>query len=242
MVLTGRKWSWSVAAGEFLVIALGVLGALTADAWNDARRDRIAEGEYLERLHAELQVDTARHTFILGWMDRKEESLRRIAPVLGSRAVAVEDTAKFVSDLANASNFGWNVGPLATDATFEDLRSSGKLGLIQDAALRSRIIEYYRRAEAADRRIEARGTDYPHIAYRVIPTSSDQEANRFGGSERAVVEDMGALLASVRASGLSEHVLAETNRAIFIRNSITTLRGLAIQLLNVVSANLDSRE
>lgn len=226
------------AAGEFAVIVLGVLVALAADAWNDRRLDRAEEREYLERLHTALQEDTAQYQFILNWMDRKEAGLRRVDELLSSPTAIVQDSEDFASHLAAAQNFGWNVGPLGARATFEDLRSSGKLGLLREVDLRNRLIEYYGRTESEDRRIEARRTDFPRIAYRFVPAVRTTEPGRFGASERVGVKDPNALLQTLRASALSDHVQAELNRTLFIRGSISDLQTNATQLLEEISQAL----
>ncbi len=240
MILGKGQFSWLAALAELLIIALGVLVALGADAWNDRRLARGEEADYLSRVFSELQVDTAAHTFILTRVELKEASLRRIAAVLGSSDASLPDTASFLTDLGDASDLGWNAGPLAESATFEDLRSSGKLGLIRDPALRMSIINYYRRAEGEDRRIIARRTQYPHIAYRIVPQSGELLEGQFGGVELVAAENRASVVAAVRASELSDHVIAETNRALFIHGAVTSLRGQALTLLGVISDYLDA--
>lgn len=197
---------------------------------------RLEESQYLNRLRADVERDTTGYDFVMEGTARKEASLRRLGLLLGSATSTVTDTSTFRADLSDASNFGWNVGPLATAATYEDLRSSGRLGLIRSADLRARIISYYTHAIGAERRIEARSTEYPHIAYRLIPQAGGLEATGHGGEERAVIGNLEELLSALRASGLSDHVVAERNRALFIRNAVGELRSEADSLLNQISA------
>lgn len=229
--------SWSRIISEFVVIVFGVLTALAADGWNDARLQRIEEAEYLKRLQADVQHDTAQHGYIIEFMDQKETSLRRLNALLTAQTFSEADTASLLLHLANASNFGWNVGPLARRATYEDLRSSGKLGLIRDPELRGDVINYQSRAEAQDRRIQARRTQYPHIAYRLVPSSRAAAPNDFGSSELAEAQDLESLLATLRGSELRYHVLAEINRTLFIRNVVEELRGDAVHLLGELPSN-----
>jgi hypothetical protein len=226
---------WARIGGEFFVIVLGVPVALPVDAWNDARLDRIEEAEYLVRLEQDLRRDTAEYRFILDWMDRKETSLRRLDAVLNARTGDLADTDALFEDLSAASNFGWNVGSLSVRATFEDLRSSGKLGLLRDPDLRGLLVACRERSEGVHRRIEARRTQYPDIAYRLVPSSRSVEANDFGAAERMDVENLRSLLATLRESELPSHVVAETNRALFIRTVVSDLRDAAVELLNAVS-------
>jgi hypothetical protein len=215
-------------AGEFVVIVLGVLVALAADAWNDSRLERKEEALYLQRLHTSIVSDTLYYRFVLDWMDRKEMALERLDVLLTSPDTGFHpDTV--LADWAAAPNFGWNVGPLASEATFEDLRSSGKLGVIQDPGLRSQVIEYYESAAGEDRRIEARRTAFPTVAYRLIPFDRAESASEF-----ATASDVSALLGKIRESELPGYILAETNRANFIRGSITRIQGLAAELLDAL--------
>lgn len=238
MLRVAERFPWQRAAAEFVVIVFGVLVALGADAWNDTRLDRKEEREYLVRLHGEIERDTSQYRFVLDWMDRKEAGLDRLARVFASTTQVIPDTAQFLTDIAAASNFGWNVGPLGGRATYEDLRSSGKLGPIRNRPLRTSIIEYYEDADSEDRRIEARRTEYPRIAYRIMPSARTAEPGRFGASERVESKDLGALLRAIHSSDLAAHIVAERDRTLFIRNVVSGLRDDAVHLLEDISAEL----
>jgi len=228
-----RTVPWTRLIGEFVVIVSGVLVALAADSWNDSRLEREEERQYLERLHTEVATDTVNFRFILGWMDRKEIGLQRLEAVFSS-ATAPFDADTVLADLTAAPNFGWNVGPLAGEATFEDLRGSGKLGLIRDPDLRGQIIGYYEEAESEDRRLQARRTPYPALSYQLIPFSREGSQT----DEFAVSGDVRALLETLRRSELPSYVLAESNRASFTRASIMRMRELAMKLLRSISDGL----
>ena len=232
------RFGLSRALAEFAVIVLGVLVALAADAWNDRRLDRLEEHEYLSRIHSDLIQDTLQYAFLLAWMDRKQVALDSVARWLSDERVT-PDSAVMAPHLAAASNFGWNVGPFGTNATFEDLRSSGKLGLIEDADLRTRLIRYREDAESEDRRIQARKTGYPLTAYTLIPSSGDPEPGEFGASENVEFESASALLATLRNSELRTQVLAERNRALFIRQAVLRLRAQATGLIALVAEELE---
>jgi len=228
-----RSVPWARLVGEFIVIVAGVLAALAADSWNDSRLERRDEAQYLVQLHAELVDDTLNFRFILDWIDRKELGLQRLDAVLSS-AAATFDPDTVLADLTAAPNFGWNVGPLAGEATFEDLRSSGKLGLISNRDLRAQIIKYYEEAESEDRRLQARRTPYPALSYQLVRFRRE----RGQADELAVSDDVGTLLEELRRSELPSYVLAESNRASFTRASITGMQELAVRMLNAIAEEL----
>lgn len=226
------------ALAELILVAAGVFLALAVDGWNDSRLDRIEEAGYLTRIRAELEEDTADFEFILGAIDSKEASLLRLRSLLESSNPIPADSGQFLDDLGQSANFGWNVGPLTKSASYEDLRSSGKLGLIRDPALRLALVRYYSDAEGEDRRMEARKTAYPMIAYRVVPRRTEYFPELEPGLG---IDGVRQLLAEARSIGLSGEIIAELNRARFIRKSITDLKVRAVELLGQLEAYLRNR-
>jgi hypothetical protein len=226
------------ALAELILIGAGVLLALAVDGWNDSRLDGIEEAGYLDRIRAELEDDTTHFNFILGSIDSKEASLLRLRSLLESSVPIPPDSGQFLDDLGQSANFGWNVGPLTRSASYEDLRSSGKLGLIRNPALRLAMVRYYSVAEGEDRRMEARKTAYPMLAYRVVPRRTEYSPElepAFG------VDAVRGLLAEARKAGLSGEIIAELNRARFVRGSITGLKEQAIELLGQFEAYSGSK-
>lgn len=216
------------ALAELILVAAGVFLALAVDGWNDSRLDRIEEAGYLDRVTTELEDDTTYFNLVLVSIDAKEASLLRLRSLLESSDAVPPDSSQFLLDLGQSANFGWNVGPLTRSASYEDLRSSGKLGLIRDPALRLALVRYYALAEGEDRRMEARKTGYPGIAYRVVPRREEYFPELEAGLG---IDGIRGLLAETRRSGLSGEIIAELNRARFIRTSITDLKDQAIELL-----------
>jgi hypothetical protein len=108
--------------------------------------------------------------------------------------------------------------------------------LINDPRLRRQLIEYYYEVEDARERMDARRTGYPHVAYRLVPRSSefsvsgDLEGNRL----RQVIQ-------AIRRSELSEHVQAEINLGRFIQSVTDSLDSLSRSLLRDFSAYRGTR-
>lgn len=122
-----------------------------------------------------------------------------------------------------------------------DLRSSGKLGLIRNHDLRTSIVASYQSADSEGRRIEARRTEYPRIAYRLVPSARMAEPGKFGASEQVAPGDLEVLLRAIRSSDLAPHIVAERNRALFILNVASGLRAEAVQLLEDIAMELEGK-
>lgn len=224
---------------EFTVIVVGVLVALAVDQWAEDRSERELERSYLARLVEDLERDRANYDAWLTMLEEKEESLERVARFLRSAPASASDAEAVLRDIANGTNFAWNVAPLAGRATFDDLRGTGNLGLLESGAVRHNLVRYYYSVEAAERRIDARSTDYPGISYALFRRP---EAAAGPGAATAALEllpdtsvgreELDRAVARVRASQLGQHVEAEINRGRFIRAMLGSLREEATTLLS----------
>jgi hypothetical protein len=226
---------------EFTVIVVGVLVALAVDQWAEDRSERELERSYLARLIEDLERDTANYDAWHALLDEKEESLERVARFLRSPPTPASDPGAVLRDVANGTNFAWNVAPLAGRATFDDLRGAGSLGLIESGVVRSMLVRYYYSVEGAERRIEARSTDYPGISYALFRRP---EAAAGPGAATSALEllpdtsvgheELERAVARLRASQLGLHIEAEINRGRFIRAMLGSLREEATTVLSDV--------
>lgn len=49
--------NWFTVVLEVLIVVAGIFVGLQVDGWNEARKDRALEREYLIRLHQDIQAD-----------------------------------------------------------------------------------------------------------------------------------------------------------------------------------------
>jgi hypothetical protein len=229
------KLEWPYFVGELLIVTLGVLIALALDSWNDARLERRVEDEVLEWLISDMESDTA---FFAEWSSNVVEKLAALdylSAVLADPNSLVEDSLAFLNAIAVGSYYSWNQ-PAMRRTTFDELVSSGNLGLIDDAIVRRRVVEYYYVEEDSRKRMEGRRTEYPQIAYRLVPRSSEWTAQESlqGARLRLTIDE-------IRRSDLSEHVVAEINFAGFLQSTIVPLDSLARDLLVELESYREAR-
>lgn len=136
---TIRKFNWKYAFGETLLIVIGVTIALAASSWYENRVDRRTEADYIERLHAALATDVSRFSDFERILDAKAKTLNSL--LTKNVDSLLSDGA---GDLMNDLNYSeYKALPESNNATFEELKSSGKLALIRDAHLRDALAQYY---------------------------------------------------------------------------------------------------
>lgn len=125
---------------EAAVIAAGVFAALAADNWNDARKDRQLEQEFLRGLVLDLRanVDTGEHH--QSQSAGLEGALRRVITAVSTGVNSWESPDDFAMDLILCTYLNT---PELVSITFDELQSTGSMRLIRDSELRRRLAFYY---------------------------------------------------------------------------------------------------
>ncbi len=57
LVTALRKQSWLTVVLELVVVVVGIFLGLQVDSWNEARKDRVLEQQYVASLKADFQAD-----------------------------------------------------------------------------------------------------------------------------------------------------------------------------------------
>lgn len=112
---------------------------LQVDQWNQDRKERVLESQYLLSIKRDLQADVAE-------LDRTIELARQRAQSGRLLITAINDNRLD----GNPTNFVWAVYnslllnyPSYTRTTVDELSSTGNLRLIRDESLKSQLAEYY---------------------------------------------------------------------------------------------------
>jgi hypothetical protein len=135
-----RKQEWTAIAIDLVIVVLGVVIGIQVSNWNAERADRSRAHGYLERIRDDLDADIA------GYRDRLD--FWGEVSASGAKGLAYAETG----DAAGATqwqllrDYFWasQVGAFnLTEATYDELRSAGELGLLGDPRLRDRLASYY---------------------------------------------------------------------------------------------------
>lgn len=141
MILTNitralRDQNWLAVGIEFVIVILGVVVGFQVTAWNAARQDRALEQAYLERLASEfvaIQNELIDHHDDLD--DAREQTLGLIDAVDRQDVEAMQANAMALILITRVSEVQ------IQSAALVELISSGRLGLIQDDALRTALAQ-----------------------------------------------------------------------------------------------------
>lgn len=135
-----RKQDWSTVVVEVLVLMIGLVAAFQVDRWWEARGDRLDEQKYIARLIADLEEDVPALEYSISLAGVRQDFLEFLVEVAANPAVASERPTYFLVAVTQAA---YTYTPSLASHTFEDLRSTGNLGLIQDEDIRRALRSYY---------------------------------------------------------------------------------------------------
>lgn len=154
------------AIGEIALVVIGILLALQVNNWNQERQDREASADYEYRLLEDLKEEKAIIENVILYQRTVMSYAIKAMDVLESGEVpegnAVND---FLVNVYQASQLQ---NPTPAISTYQELISSGKIGMIGNESLRSAIITYYN-YDWANRDVIANETPYRQNIRKLIP-------------------------------------------------------------------------
>jgi hypothetical protein len=132
--------NWFTVFLEILIVVVAIFLGLQVDDWNSVRKERVRETDYLQRIDAELAEDIAEFEAGITTANRRIGYARLVLAVLADPTLATGAPTEFVNALVRA---GFTYSPVVSDNTFEEIKSTGELGIIRDVALRTSVTKYY---------------------------------------------------------------------------------------------------
>jgi len=161
----GATFNWRQASIEVVVIVVGVLVALGVDEWWGERENRATETEYLARLVDDIQADI--------------ETFRRLERIFERKAAVITDLrslsrsgilSKSTSELVEELSYTTYVAlPDSRSTTFDELLSTGRLGLIESIERRDRLSRYYSGFEHISGILFAPVGNYRQLVLETLP-------------------------------------------------------------------------
>lgn len=135
-----KEQNWAAITIEFLLLVVGVFLGIQVANWNASRADDARARAYMVRLQSDFNTD-------LQTIQRSEDYWGKVRDY-GKQAIRYFETGEKVDGSAwktvrafyQASQIQqW----YAVDATYQEMRSSGELGLIHNQTLRAAMSRYY---------------------------------------------------------------------------------------------------
>ena len=135
-----QKISWQPRLIEGTVIVASILLAFGIDAWWERRNELAEEQRYLAGLEAEFTDNVKTVEFVIARHELFSERFDQLALMSNEEIMALEADSidEFMRGMMQYMTFEPSGGSLSS------LLSAGRLGIIQDNALRDELVEWLR--------------------------------------------------------------------------------------------------
>ena len=139
-ILTTLKEKWPEYLLEIFVLIIGIYGAFAVDNWNEERKERKSEILVLENLKKELQSNFVQWDYIFG---RHKVRMQSAKSILDENVY--EMSSERIDLLMDSVLYNWTYNPNL--GVYKSVINTGKLDLITNEALRTRIAGFGDRLE-----------------------------------------------------------------------------------------------
>jgi hypothetical protein len=148
------------AIGEIILVVIGILIALQINNWNEQRKERSREVEFLKGLKTDLLADKASLEYIIAEREAKVKS-----SVTLLKTVKLDTYAEvFSADSMISTVHSW-VEYVPQTNTFDELVSSGNLGIIKNDSIKNRLLKLKQHRERDHTYTEHMRREYDHYLY-----------------------------------------------------------------------------
>jgi hypothetical protein len=185
-----REYDWLAVLFELAIVVLGVFLGIQAANWNDARKAHSEERRYYAQLVDDLQTDVST---LRTAVERSRIHDRAAEDVLTALDTGVPENADYGRLALNIHYAGFLFVPQAARSTYDELISTGNLGILRDERAKRAIASYYE-AFASNRQwdtlLRQQQSDYWRLTAGVVPRRVLQAAlrNRVPAVSREEVE------------------------------------------------------
>lgn len=145
-----HEQNWFTVFIEFTLIVIGLLFALQIDSWNQDRIDRQDERYYLARILDDIDESLDRNESDLAFMRKKVDVSLWVVGKLRAGKLEEGEDELFRKRFLQVQN--WRTGGFI-DSTIDELRTSGRMTIIQSREFREQLgrfelkLESHRRAQ-----------------------------------------------------------------------------------------------
>ena len=133
-----RSQNWTAVIIELVVVVLGVFIGLQAANLNENRKTDERAADFTQRLRADVREEAWAYEYQIGYSDEVIANAKRAVDALSGRT-PLSDEALLVAAY-RATQYVFNV---RRRATYDELTSTGEIGLIRDTAFRDLVMRLY---------------------------------------------------------------------------------------------------
>lgn len=179
-----KAQNWFAVTLDFFIVVVGVFIGIEVANWNQARQDGQEERRYYGQLLVDLRSDLESFAEAERRADRHDKAAQLVLDRLSGNAPPEASLGRMATAIHLA---GWIYIPPVSRGTYNELVSTGNLGLLRNSQLKSEIANYYAAFDENrqwDRLLRDQQSDYWAEAAGILPRPILRVAAR--GSEPTI--------------------------------------------------------
>lgn len=142
-----RRWggkageqNWFAVAADFLIVVVGVFLGIQAANWNEARKERAEERRYYAQIVTDLRADQGTLQQAVERSKQFDEAAEQTLQALSNGVPQGVSPGHFATQLHYA---GYLYLPHSARNTYDELISTGKVGILRNQRAKAAIANYY---------------------------------------------------------------------------------------------------
>jgi hypothetical protein len=227
-----RKQEWTAIAIEFLIVVAGVFVGIEVSNWNAARLERQQGAAFTQRLIADLREEAWIYQYYIEYYGDALASAERALAMLEGRTAGSDEAL-----LINAYRATQYRRVVRRRATYDELTSTGAIGLIEDQQLRDTAMRVYTSMMFDTMATEGIGSRYRERFRMIMPTAAQDALARACGDRLVTIGNYESIVDSL------DYACATGLAPASLRQAANVLRSddMIVPLLRVRIADLKTR-
>ena len=135
-----KDQNWTAIVIEFVLLVAGVFLGIQVANWNEARRDHHRERAYLGRIAAEMDESVLSIERSNALTQKRMGMNQLLIDAVAQPQLVRTDPGRFIYAVTRG---GYTFAPNVRGYTFEEIKSSGNLGILSDPQLSLDLMAFY---------------------------------------------------------------------------------------------------
>jgi len=224
-----RDQNWFAVGIDFVIVVVGVVIGIQVANWNEERLQAREGAQFAERLQADLRREHTNWQSLVAYLGVVRDNADSAAAILEGRVEATDET--LLIHAYRATQYMYSV---RWRATYEELTSTGSLGLIKDQGLRDSAVLFYRWQGIENAFEEGSGSRYRSLFRGLLPVVVQDALTQRCGDRITYLGSLGMTrlaLDHACETGLTATEVAAT--AALLREHPDVLPALRLRAMNI---------
>jgi len=230
-----KTQQWTAFGIELVIVVLGVFIGIQASNWNQERTSAAQAANFAERLKADLREEDWAYQLQIAYNSEVLANANRAASGLEG-LTTISDEALLVSAY-RATQYKQR---LRRRSTYDELISTGAIGLIRDVALRDTAMRVYNMPTIDNVVREGMQSRYREAFRMSLPNEVQRTLAKNCGDHYINTGDYAAMTGSLDypcTTGLSEHAISEAVKT--LRSNPNLLPSLRLRIADIETRIVD---